>query len=346
MGPTLRLKPIARLRSASPDSESLRCECLIYFPLLFLFYCFFIRYISKVPAPQKISSRLEEAAGQYANPGEESCATLSNLEPASTPYAMYLSAVNRIPSAAGLNATVTRPFEPNPIYAHLLQHRSPPAPGNLTATVSAPNLGTNRLPAPSSAVLSTQRPAAGTDLTDRPDATASQTEDADVPATRTQSQYHSVRGGTVPRSSSSSDRYRQPQDDRLTGLFAKRSISPQINAKQAVPYLSTAQLYKSLPLSAEIQEYEQRLQSMTRHKDAFPGQPLLSRSANVSGNNIYSTLARSYNSDQYGRATTNIVGMGGRLHSSSVSAPNRSADVYSSSSRMGGTPRWAQHQYV
>lgn len=272
-------------------------------------------------------------------------------ELASTPYTMYMSAVNRIPVSATSLPAPPQPFAPNPIYAHLLQHLPAPAPPSLhyrnagrvdpaSAGNSAPGpvLGMDQ-PAPTSAVLSPHN----VDLTERPDVTARASEAAPV-------HLRESRPSAPGRSNLPSDRDRRTfvgsgsaqasQDNsRYASLLAKRSKSPQINEthQRAVPYLSAAQLYKSLPLSAEIQECEQRLQNMTRSNSVGPGQSL-TRSANVSGS-IYSTLARSYNSDAYAR--------GGGLSSSGRYAPqvatNRSVDSYINT---GVAPRWAQHKYT
>lgn len=291
------------------------------------------QYISKLPAPHKVSARLQEASAQL--PHDIANSATHSSEPASTPYAMYLSTVNRIPdNSTTVDVTVAspQPFAPNPIYAYLLQHVAPPAPPSLqyrtnAATPTVPPLPTGgNQPTPTGAVLPTR----ANDLSERPDVTARAAAGVHFVHADGTRETHAASVGVAPQTLSDNDRY--------AALFLKRSRSPQIHQKQTNPYLSASQLYKSVPLSAEIEQCEQRLHSMTRGA----GTSHL-RSTTTSGS-MYSTLGRSYNSDSYRTSGINRTGAGNGRFSATLPT-NKSVDVYASAPA-GPVPKWAQHQYL
>lgn len=164
-------------------------------------------------------------------------------------------------------------------------------------------------------------------------------------------------------------------NERFALLMSKRSRSPELPSGR---FISPMLPLQHVPLAAEMLEYETRLQNLSRASAASRAAP--SRGVRNSANemNIYSTLARSYNSESFSGFSSKSLG-GDRLGSTlsrsyapsntgnpfamsmgsnkerSVNTLGRSMEsgLYRSnaqSERRGGVsaapPLWAQYKYT
>lgn len=210
----------------------------------------------------------------------------------------------------------------------------------------------------------------------------------EAPVQRSSSRARSASGGrAMPASHSRPTRIGAPtpyemrpteRNERFALLMSKRSRSPEL---RRTAYISPMLPLQSVPLAAEMLEYEQRLQNMSRAKGASrSGQVPYSASVYhpLQEANMYSTLARNYHAQGlsaysgrslYGDRTANSLSRsyassGGSylgnpfdvsIGSSGMSRANATGRSLESSVYRNavhgdrpsiGVPLWAQHKFV